>query len=397
MCVCMAAQLQVFRSLLAARNDGASPVSVDAAKMEDWMLASAVSVRPGDSVLPQDLLEGNKTRLFLGQGGFGTVYKGQFRCPYERKVIAMAIKKTSSLLALPEAEAKEQHLSLLDCLRREVRVLSNLQHPHIIKLFAFSQPTALPLEGGFPCIYLAYELCGGGSLADALRDDAAAAQLSWEKRLAIVLGIAHALVYLHSPSSGHAVIFHRDVKPQNIALTTGAWPVAKLIDCGLARYIPAHDSKLSYHTKTGQVFGTPGYQCPEYVSEPSDYDATSEVFSFGVLLAEVFTGRLQNQKVEGKRTKLKTKTMKTLPCDGRAAAWPVEAMQEWRQLAQDCLEADREDRVQDMVQVLARLEQVCRARHCALSLLSLFLCLSGVLSPCLTLAAHSLRSFFLYE
>ena len=261
-CLSQEVELHFYRKLQAARKDGGLPVEVSALQMEKWMEACALPVASTDTVLPEDRLEGNRRRDFLGQGGFGTVYKGKFFCPVEREDVLVAVKKTSTFLTLPEAEAQEQQRSLHDCLRREVRVLSGLQHANVIKLYAFSEPKSAPVEGGFPRMYLAYELCSGGTLADSLRSDDLAAQLSWDKRLALVLGVAQALVYLHNPAHGRATIFHRDVKPQNIALGAGEWPAPKLIDCGLARYIPSHDSKLSHHSKTGQVFGTPGYQCP---------------------------------------------------------------------------------------------------------------------------------------
>ena len=149
--------------------------------------------------------------------------------------------------------------------------------------------------------------------------------------------------------------FHRDLKPQNIGLKEskqGAPPTPKILDCGLAKYIPPHDSKQSVFTRTGQVFGTPGYQCPEYLSNPCVYDAQSDMYSFGIMLGELFTGRLQNQP-----THLKRRYLENCPPDTRAGRWPQSGMEAaFRKLMLDCINADPEDRLKSMAAVLDSIE-----------------------------------------
>ncbi len=157
-------------------------------------------------------------------------------------------------------------------------------------------------------MYLVYELGAGGTLAAWLRDDEKAGSFDWPRRVAV----AHhwrvsALVYMHSGKAGAhsgkagAVVFHRDVKPDNVVLVaSGGILIPKLINCGLAKFIPAYDSKLSRLSSSGRAFGTDGYMCPDYLKAPGNgFDSLSEVYAVGVMLAELFTGKLQNTTKDG--------------------------------------------------------------------------------------------------
>ena len=113
-------------------------------------------------------------------------------------------------------------------------VLTDFRHPNIIRLLAYSFPPSLAGIARSP-ICLVYELAANGGLNTNLRVDARASLLTWPVRVRIALEVSSALNYLHSRVQGRPA-FHRDVKSANVVLTESL--EAKLIDCGLAKYIP---------------------------------------------------------------------------------------------------------------------------------------------------------------
>jgi serine/threonine protein kinase len=137
-----------------------------------------------------------------------------------------------------------------------------------------------------------YELCAEGALDQALKDKAQASKLTWKIRVCVALGICAALHYLHKGGGGGkggGGCYHRDVKAANICLTQALQP--KLIDCGLAKFIP-DDNQAAQATATEGRPGTSGYMCPRYTSG-GVFEEKSEVFSFGIVLLELITGNVQ--------------------------------------------------------------------------------------------------------
>ena len=136
----------------------------------------------------------------------------------------------------------------LSVAKKEVLVLSDFKHPNIIRLLGYciyssdAQATVSP-------ICLVYELAANQDLAVNLRNDGRSSRLTWALRLRIALEVASALSYLHSRWKDRPA-FHRDVKSANIALTASL--EAKLIDCGLAKYIPK-DSVVHSITTPGMT------------------------------------------------------------------------------------------------------------------------------------------------
>jgi serine/threonine protein kinase len=116
-----------------------------------------------------------------------------------------------------------------------------------------------------------YELCAEGALDQALKDNGQASKLTWKIWVRVALGICAALHYLHkgggggvgSGGEGGGGCYHRDVKVANICLTQALTP--KLIDCGLAKFIP-DDNQVAQATATEGRPGTSGYKCPRYES-----------------------------------------------------------------------------------------------------------------------------------
>ncbi|KAL2240502.1 UNVERIFIED_CONTAM: putative receptor-like protein kinase [Sesamum indicum] len=154
---------------------------------------------------------------------------------------------------------------------REIRSLVQVRHPNLVALVGYC-------ENENEC-FLIYELCPNGSLSEWLygKDKV----LSWIQRLEIAIGCAQGLRFLHMFPQG--CIVHRDVKPTNILLGTNF--EAKLSDFGLSKVMNPGESCVS-----SEVRGTFGYVDPEYQSN-QQVSAASDIYSFGVVLLQILSGR----------------------------------------------------------------------------------------------------------
>jgi hypothetical protein len=166
---------------------------------------------------------------------------------------------------------------------------------------------------------------------------------------------------MHSREPGNPA-FHRDVKSSNIVVNE-SWH-AKLIDCGLAKYIPSQEvpglASLACETNAGQRFGTLAYMCPEYCMGHSLYDQKSEVFSFGIVLGELLTGKLQQPPVVIMNRMLRD--AEQMPADAHAGKWPPACVAALRGLALQCM-ADKAQRTASMYLVVKQLSPLV-SEHC---------------------------------
>ena len=237
-------------------------------------------------VLPPDVLA-EWTQDFsparrIGSGSFGDVFEAH--CP---RVGRLAVKRLNPDVRL-HGTAEDQHAALM-CARREVNVLGAFRHPNIIRLLGYTEvrDRVAALTGLSLC--LVYELAARGGLDGNLRSPELAADLTWQVRVRVAAGVARALNYLHCHDP-RGPAFHRDVKSANVTLTAELVP--KLIDCGLARYRHGGERAGTVVSAAADRVGTPGYRCPAY-ERSGDFEARSEVFSFGMVLLELLTGRVQ--------------------------------------------------------------------------------------------------------
>ncbi|KAL0911299.1 hypothetical protein M5K25_019431 [Dendrobium thyrsiflorum] len=201
-----------------------------------------------------DFPEANK----LGEGGFGPVYKGLLEDGQH-----IAVKRLSRTSTQGFVEMKN-----------EVALVAKLQHKNLVRLLGCC------LEDNEKM--LVYEYLPKTSLDKYLFDSNKRPQLDWGTRYKIIEGIGRGLLYLHEDS--RLKIIHRDLKASNILLDNNMIP--KISDFGLARLLHIDQT----HQNTDRIAGTYGYMAPEYAMNGL-FSAKSDVFSYGVLILEIITGR----------------------------------------------------------------------------------------------------------
>lgn len=192
----------------------------------------------------------------LGQGGFGYVHKGVL--PNGKEIAVKSLKSGSG-----QGEREFQ---------AEVEIISRVHHRHLVSLVGY-------------CIageqrMLVYEFVPNNNLEFHLYGTTRPA-MDWSMRLKIAMGSAKGLAYLHEDC--HPKIIHRDIKTANILLDFNF--EAKVADFGLAKL-----SSDNYTHVSTRIMGTFGYLAPEYASS-GKLTEKSDVFSFGVMLLELITGR----------------------------------------------------------------------------------------------------------
>jgi len=256
----------------------------------------------------------------LGRGAYGSVFKGILKDGTE-----VAIKMLSN--------PKESGF------KEEVLVLSKFRHPNLVILMGFSRRDKER--------FLVYELLPGGDLCSRLQNDAS---FDWKSRLAACLDSALGLSHLHNASPK---VFHRDIKTQNILLDRNG--SAKIADFGLALLAQPRQG-----IRVEQCSGTLGYADPLYISSSVVTEKT-EVYSFGMVLLEVLTGRppaIQNpvngqiQYVYINATQQSVMRMLQLQ-----ARWPIELASRLVKLALVCIDKVESNRP-IFVHLVARLRDL---------------------------------------
>ncbi|XWS18339.1 hypothetical protein CRYUN_Cryun32bG0035300 [Craigia yunnanensis] len=201
-----------------------------------------------------DFLSSNK----IGRGGFGTVYKGVLKDGTE-----VAVKT----LAARSKQGVHEFLT-------EINTISNVKHPNLVELIGYCVQGTNRI--------LVYEYVENKSLDKVLLDQRSTSiKLDWSKRSAICMGIARGLAFLHEELVPHIV--HRDIKSSNILLDKDFNP--KIGDFGLAKLFPDNITHIST-----RIVGTTGYLAPEYALG-GQLTMKTDVYSFGVLLLEIISGR----------------------------------------------------------------------------------------------------------
>ncbi|MQM17128.1 hypothetical protein Taro_050095 [Colocasia esculenta] len=194
----------------------------------------------------------------IGLGGFGTVYKGEL----DGENVAVKRLSRHSVQGLEEFKS-------------ETQLVAKLQHMNLVKLLGYCTESEEKI--------LVYEYMPNQSLDKFIFDPEQGRLLDWKMRFQIINGIAQGLVYLHRYS--RLRVIHRDLKASNILLD-GEWN-PKISDFGLAKIFTAWNNSQA---NTNRIVGTHGYMSPEYVIKGL-FSVKSDVFSFGVLLLEILSGK----------------------------------------------------------------------------------------------------------
>ncbi|XP_027335332.1 probable serine/threonine-protein kinase PBL19 [Abrus precatorius] len=281
--------------------------------------------------------------LKIGEGGFGSVYKGSIK-PVDGNgaPVLVAIKRLNK-------DALQGHKQWLT----EVQFLGVVEHPNLVKLIGYC---ALDGERGIQRL-LVYEYMPNKSLEFHLFNKAYD-PLPWKTRLEIALGAAQGLSYLHEELE--VQVIYRDFKSSNVLLDEDFKP--KLSDFGLAREGPVAGDT---HVSTA-VMGTHGYAAPDYI-ETGHLTAKSDVWSFGVVLYEMLTGRRSMERNRPKTEQKLLEWVKHYPPDSKKfdtimdprlkGQYSINGSRKIAKLADHCLRKSAKDRP-TMSQVVEILKQI---------------------------------------
>ncbi|KAF6160243.1 hypothetical protein GIB67_019012 [Kingdonia uniflora] len=231
-------------------------------KYEDWQAGT-------NALLDKDSL--------VGGGSIGTVYRTSFEGG-----VSIAVKKLETLGTITNQDEFEQ----------EIGRLGNLRHPNIVAVqgYYWSSTMQLILSEFIPNGNLYHHLHGhiytGASTSSGLTES------NWSQRFHITIGTARALAYLHHDCKPQ--ILHLNIKSKNILLDEGF--TAKLSDYGLLKLLPIAGNHSLTKLRTSA-----GYTAPELAHRSSRINDKCDVYSFGVILLEIVTGR---KPIEGSGTKM---------------------------------------------------------------------------------------------
>jgi serine/threonine protein kinase len=217
------------------------------------------------SEAPQTVIGRFRLLENIGEGGFGAVFVAEQKYPIKRRVALKIIKlgmDTREVIARFEAE--RQALAMMD-------------HPNIAKVY-----DAGATDTGRP--YFAMELVRGIKITEYCDQH----KLSTRQRLDLFVQVCHAIQHAHQKG-----VIHRDIKPSNILVTLhDGVPVPKVIDFGIAKATQGDLTDKTIYTQYQQFIGTPAYMSPEQAEMSGlDVDTRSDIYSLGVLLYELLTGR----------------------------------------------------------------------------------------------------------
>ncbi|KAJ3689816.1 hypothetical protein LUZ61_018980 [Rhynchospora tenuis] len=258
--------------------------------------------------------------LKIGQGGFGSVYKGSLH----QTTVAIKLLHSESLQGISQFQ-------------QEITILSNVRHPNLVTLIgACSEVWAL-----------VYEYLSNGSLEDRLTCSNDTPPLTWQARSRIIGEICLALIFLHSNKP--QLVVHGDLKPENILLDTNL--VSKLGDFGISRLLKQPDTTITAYFQTSNPAGTFSYVDPEYL-RTGILTPKSDIYSFGIIILRLLTGKPPLNIVGQVQDAMRNGILLSV-IDKSAGSWPHEQANELAKIALRCTELSRSQRPDLITEVWA--------------------------------------------
>jgi len=196
----------------------------------------------------------------IGEGGMATVYRG-VQLSLDRPV---AIKVLSATLS--------DNPSIIKLFKRESLIIARLNHPNIIHVIDRGMTS-----NGRPVFVM--EFVKGVNLADAIREGL----YSFNQKIDVIIQLCKGVAYAHKLD-----VIHRDIKPANIIVDEEGF--AKLLDFGIASFFKAENEEGPDETQL--IMGTEAYMAPEQHQGISETSSLSDIYSLGVVMHELFSGRL---------------------------------------------------------------------------------------------------------
>src|SRR5262245_39601746 len=253
-------------SLLAAHDDAGTFLQSPAVEVAAHEIVADEVTSPAPQLIGRELANYRIVSL-LGRGGMGEVYLAEDK----------RLRRKVALKFLPARFTNDAER--VRRFEREAKAASATNHPNILTIYEIGQSEGLR--------FIATEFVDGMTLRQAMQNDG----LSIAESLSIAIQVAGALSAAHE-----AGIIHRDVKPENVMAPRNG--IVKVLDFGLAKLtetnLPVMDSEAATlqrnSTDSGVVMGTPRYMSPEQV-RGEKMDARTDIFSLGVMLYEMLTGR----------------------------------------------------------------------------------------------------------
>jgi tRNA A-37 threonylcarbamoyl transferase component Bud32 len=243
--------------------------NVDGARFCATCGAVLAVAEPVENTLVGQVVGGRyHVKRVLGEGGMGIVYEAE-------QQMGNAVRK----VALKTLHAHLSHdPSVSQRFHRECGTIAQLEHPNTIRVYDFGATA----DG---TLYIAMEFVAGKALTAAIEEG----PMDPARVVKIVRQIAGSLDEAHAQG-----VIHRDLKPDNVVLTqrAGEKDVVKLLDFGIAARTESADAQREQKlTQQGMVLGTPPYMSPEQFTGKA-LDARSDIYSLGVMVYEMLTGRL---------------------------------------------------------------------------------------------------------
>ncbi|KAG8059960.1 hypothetical protein GUJ93_ZPchr0002g23117 [Zizania palustris] len=249
--------------------------------------------------------------LKIGEGGFGSVYRGTLR----NTTVAIKLLHPHSLQGQSEFD-------------QEIAVLSRVRHPNLVTLIGACREAC----------GLVYEFLPNGSLEDRLACLNNTPPLTWQVRTRIIYEMCSALTFLHS-NKPHPIV-HGDLKPANILLDTNF--VSKLGDFGICRFLIQSSTATTNLYRTTTPKGTFAYMDPEFLTT-GELTPRSDVYSLGIIILRLLTGKPPQNIAEVVEDAIDREELHSI-LDPSAGSWPFVQANQLAHLGLHCAEMSRRRR-----------------------------------------------------